>query len=352
MYTVSSERLIGSHAIKYHRLVKLINDEYYGCNSNKISLFIDVCDILKDIPMLATEINPYSIASSLINLCAHYRYFFTKFYHTDTVIYLIDSILYPNSINNKYILDYYKRSYYGYSKESYNVIQMGLDLVKTITPYIEDIHYQLTQYEFGVMVKHIIDKEYEAGRIYPAIILSKDIYNYQMVSNDATMVKILRPYKRNEQDVSYMVTYNNVYQKLFDARKVKHVDEIDNISPELMSFVMAASKMPERGLKSICALSNVVKKLSSCITSGTILNGYNTDIYYMLDQLSHAGLKIKDKFAIEQRFKAVDIENQYITFNSISPIKFEGMVNLYDPEAVKEISMKYFKDYPLDLNVL
>ena len=97
-----------------------------------------------------------------------------------------------------------------------------------------------------------------------------------------------------------------------------------------------------------------MKAISKAVSSGIILNEHTVDIDYIIKILSeHKLLDVKDPEYIKMRYKAIDIEYQYMIYmNDPKEQKFSKIVNLYDPVAVKEISMKYFKDYPLDLNVL
>ena len=60
-------------------------------------------------------------------------------------------------------------------------------------------------------------------------------------------------------------------------------------------------------------------------------------------------------FDLINRFKAVDtVYFQSIAYESLPDYKtdYTGMVNLYDPRGMQDINEKYFKAYPLDLEVL
>ena len=42
MYSISSEQIIGSYAVRYKTLVSLVNKHYAGCNDSVINIFIDL----------------------------------------------------------------------------------------------------------------------------------------------------------------------------------------------------------------------------------------------------------------------------------------------------------------------
>lgn len=346
MYTISSEQIIGSYAVKYKTLTNLINTEYAGSDANNISLFIDCTSMFKSITSQPVSCNnPYSVAASVINLCAHYRNFFEQYYQVSAKIHIIVSYVGSDSINAKNVPGY-KKSYSGNNPAVNQVIQDAIIILNTLVPYINDMEFISIPYEFGVYVYEVLQAKQE----YPALILTKDPYNYQLVSDDGYLVKVLRPRKENGEDVSYIIQAKNVYSAVCIARKVGYVG--NNLSPSLLSIVYALSRVPERNISSLHQLPSVIKGINSLAMSGVIMNERTTDIGYVCEMLGHKKLlKVNDIGTIINRFRAIDIESQWLAYGS-DMLKYEGILNLYDPEAVKEISMKYFKDYPLDLNVL
>lgn len=353
MYVVSSEQVIGSYAVKYKTLTQLINTEYVGSTANTINIFIDLTGIIRSVTSQpVTCKSAYSITASIINLCAHYRNFFKEYYNVHTRIFIITSIMDPASCINAKFVPTYSRFYTGNNPKINTLIGEALTMLEVLCPYIEDLAYYKTDYEFGVFVYDILQYELQnPHNIIPGLILSKDPYNFQMVSDDAFMVKILRPMKHNGEDTSFMINYANAIDAMLSARKTNHVDNC--LNPSLLSLIYALSRVPERNIASIHQIPSVIKALNNAVINKLIINDRTTDIEYICNVLkSNKWLNITDIRRISDRFNAIDIETQHSTFKYTAVFKYHGMVNLYDDNAVKEIAIQYFKDCPLDLNVL
>lgn len=352
MYTISSEQVIGSYAVKYKTLCKLINKEYAGSTATTINIFIDLTGIIHAITSRpVTCDSPYSITASIVNLCAHYRNFFRQYYNVDTIIHIILSDMNGECINSKYAPGY-SRSYMGTNDKINNMIDAGLRYLCILVPYIEDISFNVTNYEFGVFMMDILStQEFPTGRYPTSIVLSKDPYSYQLVLDSA--IKVLRPRKEDGEDLSYMINRSNVLAAMCQARK--SIFEENDLNPELLPLIYSLTRVPERNIPSIHQIPTTIRALNKAVDSKLILNYRSTDIEYICNVLkTNRWLNISDPMRIRDRFSAIDILSQYgVYINSATGrYRYAGMKNLYDPVAVKEISTKYFKDYPLDLNVL
>lgn len=349
------EQVIGSYAVKYANLIPLINKEYAGCDSDKLNIFIDLTGILNNIIVSeASNTNPYLIASKIINLCGHYRNFFREYYKTSTQIFLILSMIDNKSINKLYVPNYERHLYSSISFNSNNnKISKAISVLNVLVPYIDDFYMCESNYEFGVHVYDIIGHQMRNNEIIPGMIISKDSYNYQLVSPDDPLITVLRPKKNRGEDESFMVTNNSAIKEFCIANRSKC--EINTIDSSYLPLIAALTRMPERDIESLYKIPTVLKALSTAIDKGYILSQSGLGVEYVCDALiKNKLLKINDTFLVSSRFKAIDINTQYAVFsvNALPTLKYNGMVNLYDPEAVKEINYTYFKDHPLDLNVL
>ena len=347
------EQVIGSYAVKYTNLIPLINKEYAGCDSDKLNIFIDLAGIMRN--LIVTELsnaNPYLIVSKIINLCAHYRNFFREYYKTSTQIFLILSMIDNKSINKLYVPSYERRIYSPPSSNN-DKISKAISVLNVLVPYIDDFYMCESNYEFGVHVYDIIGHQMLNGEIIPGMIISKDPYNYQLVSPDTPLMTMLRPKKNRGEDESFMVTNNSAIKEFCIANRSKC--EIEDIDSSYLPLIAALTRMPERNIESLYKIPTVLKALSTAIDKGYILSQSGVDVEYVCDALiKNKLLKINDAFLVSSRFKAIDINTQYSIFsvNALPTLKYNGMVNLYDTEAVKEINYTYFKDHPLDLNIL
>lgn len=347
MYAIKSEQIIGSYAVKYSTLVPLINQHYAGSDATVINIFIDLATMFKTIAHGPVTTNSFSLAASIINLCAHYRNFFKEYYKTDTNFFLIFSNMDDSSCINKKFYPNYGRDIFGNNPSVNDSIIESMNLLDLLVPYINDIGFYKTNYEFGVKVLDIVS-HYSC----PNLIVTKDPYNLQLVSEEVGFVNILRCQKDKDKDISYIVDTSQAIPELCKRRKANLPDIW--INPSLISLIYALSRLPERNMSGLFQTPKTLKALSQAIQYGSILNERSVDIWYICKTLSeNKWLDVKDPNLVEMRFKAADIESQYFIYtHDPKEEKFNGIKNLYDPTAVKEISVKYFKDYPLDLNVL
>lgn len=357
MYTISVEQIIGSYAVKYVTLKDLINTNYAGSRDESINIFIDLGRIyqtLSGIPL--DNVDPIVITSSVINLCAHYRAFFDNYYGVSTKIFLIISDM-SNvvSINKQYVPSY-KKSMYGNNEAVNNAINQSVKYLELLVPYIDDIGLYQSYWEFGVIMYDILSYEHTTARNQsPSLIISKDPYNLQLVSDPGSIMRvdILRCKKDAGEDRSYIVNHTNVMKEICHVRNVAMKGQELNLNPSLISLIYALSRVPERDIPTLHQLPSVLKAISKAISDGVLMNDRTVDIEYVCDILSKRKLlNVKDPMQVQMRFKAIDIECQCIAYYSAEPRKYNGIENLYDPEGFKQISMKYFKDHPLDVNSL
>ena len=83
-----------------------------------------------------------------------------------------------------------------------------------------------------------------------------------------------------------------------------------------------------------------------------LLNGYNPSALNGITfELLFKDTSI-DYMDIRNRYNAIDLQNQTTIFKSRpdSSNVFKNIINLYDPDSVRNINSKYFQKYPLDLN--
>lgn len=352
---ITSEQIIGSYAVKYNKLVELVNNNYRNRNDTNINIYIDLGNIFKSISRFSyINIDPFSITASIINLCAHYRHFFSEYYKCTSKIFIILSDTTDNGINNRFVPEYCN-NIYSNNSEMNNTLKESLNYINMITKYIEDMILLVTNFEFGVIAYDIINKE-ALNNNKANLIISKDIYNLQLVSDnmeDDIRVELLYPKKNNGQDLSFIISSINLYNFFFEKRKVSI--DYNILKPSLISLIMSLSRTPERNIKSLYKIPNVINSINELVSRGLIMNTHSIDILYICNLLSKLKLiNIKDPEQILMRFNSIDIISQYTMYCEIIHIsdRYNGITNLYDPEAVKEINNKYFKKYPLDLNVL
>lgn len=340
---------IYSYYVKYARLTELINKEFAGSDATEVNLLIDVCDILCKVESYSKMYNvPPSndlvLMAGLINLVAHYRQFFKTRYGCTTKIWLINSV--GNTISPLYDKNYRSK----FPGDQYRIDDNIFD---EMCKYIPDVQYVTGRGDFVTIASFIMS--YHVTK-FPYIALTKDPYSFQLCAKDN--VWVLRPKKKNKDDVSYLVNqYNAIYyycQETF--RKIPSEKKFESYPTDIIGIIMAMSRVPTRGLKSMYSLDNVLNILDFRITNSSIPLKYPWDPNLFFNGLDHCtnGAINKDIPRLVNRFKAVDsVFFQVLGYKQMPESKtYNGIINLYDPKGMQEINEKYFKNYPLDLEVL
>lgn len=355
-YKLSIEQLIYMHRIKDAKLVSLIDSEYSKdpmySNITSINLFIDLYSIFNRLYGDNYDIENYNdISRNVLNMCISYRIFFRKYYDTHAIIYLIDS----NNcceINRKFYQDYNK----GYAgsiinnKKATEIIYHNREILNTLCPYLEDMTYIGSNYETGVAIYDIIRKNMTMNmHNNPNLLLTKDVYNFQLATISNIDLRILRPKKWNGEDNSYSINQFNALNT-YAYNRVNHVINTNIINYELLTYLMSITRMPERNMRSLISVPKAVEKLQKLINQNIIMNCRNTDIDRLTYLLCQDDINPINPIMVDFRFKAIDILYQHgIYITDPNANIYNGIINLYDPEAIKEINQEFFSSNPLDL---
>ena len=125
---------------------------------------------------------------------------------------------------------------------------------------------------------------------------------------------------------------------------------------DIIGIIMALTRVPTRGLKSMYSLDNALNMLDIRVANSSVPLKYPWDPNLFFNGLDYYvfGSINKDIPQLVNRFKAVDsVFFQLLGYKEMPESKiYNGIINLYDPKGMQEINEKYFKDYPLDLEVL
>ena len=90
-------------------------------------------------------------------------------------------------------------------------------------------------------------------------------------------------------------------------------------------------------------ITTAIGRVYKAITENKIINGYNTDINFVYNQLELFSIIDQDNFRL--RFNAVDLVFQYRLYCNMSESKdISWLIDLRDPDTVKSINNKYFTD--------
>lgn len=362
---MKDNRLIGevplySACIKYDRLKAIIDEEYKDYpHMNFITLFVDINSIVKsyfgDTKGREYEFEDYySIASGIINICAHYRQFFKTRYRMYCVVHLVYSNIQQKNVGSMFLKEYTNKLNLNNVK-MLKTLEDNINMLSILTPYLPDIQLSITdKFETGVMINDIINKEVSAGNVNPNIILTKDRYNYQLLmsNNDIT---ILRP-RKNEDDISYAVSKKSVIrQVLTDYWSYEKAASagFNNVNASWLSTLFVLSRLPDKGITSYVSIDKALNIIKKIVDDG--IYQVTSDFSFMANTVisKYYPKASNDYFIIENRYKGIDLGNAYMIFlNTSEANTYKGIVNLVDDNTVKEINNKYFVKNPLDLNAL
>lgn len=357
-----------SQFITYDRLTTIVNEACKNSNASMAHIYIDMHSLLKSmlVNIGNVRVSDYTVITScMINMAIHYKSFFRTRYQTDCKVFFIYSDNCPE-VNKKWVLNYNEKDWqlFHHSPVMTDIINKNIELMKILCPYINNVFFIHTEQETGVAIQHLmnINKDTETQE-YFNFIVSKDVYNFQLVYNDNTI--ILRPKryygesKTQSSDTSYYVSRSNIWKSILESRKIQYDFNV-LISPELTSLVLAISGISSRGIKATIGIKRTLQIIQKLINEYAMPNSYSADtnniaLIYMnaksrINTLSEAK-NYPDILIMENNFKAIDIAYQYDLFVNMSP-EFDTMgsylVNLYDPEGLKHINEVYFKNNPLD----
>ena len=343
---VVGDHILISYFVKYDVLSTMINSEFYNSDCEEVNIFIDAYSMIKSIYNLDPSqfIDRYSIASCIINACAHYRNFFWTRYKVTTKIWIV----YSDMSQSIYEARKFYPEYGNIFTDSINgpmlqMIKGNIDILNMICPYIPDIKFIYSHYEPGLVFGKIYISEYGNK---PSFIISKDPWNLQPVSQ-TNNIYMIRPMKKNGEDLSVLISNKNSLAYYAALRKVKSFPK--NIGPEYLPFIIASTRFPERNMKSLHNISSILKALSTLIDLNKISTGSVVYDTTGLCGILNSIIKNLKSYEIELRMNAIgyfNCMNRYIMSSLTDDI---SITNLYDTDSVKRINETYFSKVPLDL---
>lgn len=352
---VVGDHILISYYVRYDVLTEMINAEFYNSNCEEVNVFIDAYSMIKSIYKLDTSqfIDYYSITSCIINACAHYRNFFWTRYKVTSKIWIVFSEMTQSIFEARQFYPDYGNIFTDSINGPMNqMIKANMDILNMMCPYIPDVKFIYSQYEPGLVFGRIDSSEYgvnttkHIGTNVPSFIISKDPWNLQPVSQ-SNKIYMIRPIKKNGQDLSVMISNKTVMAYYSALRKVKYFP--GNIGPEYLPFIIAATRFPERNIKSLHNISSIMKALSSALELNRIPSG---NIIYDIDGLCNEINSIIGNiksYNIKLRMEAIGYNRCLYRYMMSPMIDDISIDNLHDPDSVKRINETYFSKVPLDI---
>ena len=325
---------------------------FYGkTDSNDVNVYIDVYSILRGLYSRGSNLevaDSYAIASCIINLAIHIRAYFNTRHMVATKIYIVYGGARPNSATITFGQYNVRNIELEESNQYLNqLIKDNMDVIKILCPYLYDI-FAVIDYEneFFTIVSNLIDVSKSEA---PNIIYSKDQLSYQLVAYKPYTF-MYRPKKRGNDDSSWVVTKSTLYNA-YRYGEMNLTKEFDvNLNVAAFSLYQSIAGVKSRSMPSIKNANTAAILLEKSVNEGLFNMGFNaTSVVHSISTMSGHPVFNQD---LINRFLAIDLIHQ-TTIYSISPHAIsvsEGIINLYNPQEIRNINDKYFQNYPLDLN--
>lgn len=349
------EPIINTHKIKYGILTDLVKNNIE--DGNKINIYINLDtifskfyskNVLEGISDLR-GLEAIALSSELINMAGHYRHFFHSRFNVSSKIFFYYSSRQPKfnaSILPSYALDMVQRKsvenamFHGLNEW----INSNIQLMNTIIEYLPETYLLVTDIVEPSMVPYHLMKNHENVDGLVHLLLSKDMYDFQLLSMPNTYALRLK------YDNSFMITKNNIYEIMCSGKDVKYKPSIP-ISPELYTFVLSVAGCRSRGLKGVdgCGYISTIKKIESLIENNKILNGYYHNISPLIKAM---GLEQHEE-EITKMFHTIDLRYQSIHLTPLAVEEIQNkLVDKFDIQSIEKLNDKYYPINPIDLTMI
>ena len=345
---IVGDHLMIAHYVRYDRLAELINAEFHNSNYNEINLCIDAYSMIKSIYKLQPNqfIDELSIASCIINACAHYRNFFWTRYNVTCKIYVVFSRMEQSIAEAKMFYPNYENIFTTERNPSMDVlIDRNMGVLEELCPYIHDVKFIHTRYEPGLVFGNVA----ESNKLIPTIIVSKDPWVLHVVSAYKN-VYVLRPIKSNGMDLSALINNSDLMAYYMEMRKTK-VSFYDSmfIPSERLPYIIASTNFPERKLPRLHLLPTISKLVTEANYNPHLVGVPVIDVKYFTEELCKSYNVNLKTFEIECRHNAIGYQPCFIRYIISPMVDNLDMINLHNPDQIKLINERYFSKVPLDL---
>ena len=344
-------RVVYTNYVRYDNLNNLVIPAYMNAQEpiNTVAVYIDLYSIFKSLYNENIIIEDYiALTSCIINMVAHYRDYFRRI-NTNSVFFIINSQNHA-FYNTQLVAGYNDKTYHMFCSNAKitDMIDNNHELLNLVCKYIDGVYYIKRTTESSVIMYDLMCK-YDPFNKYAHMVISKDIIPWQLCAYKPNTT-ILRPKKKNGNDISFIVTRDSLLPYYMSRKKNNAI--YNGISPELFTIIMGGSSCTDRNMKSLCNITKVIESLTKLITNNEIINAYAVDPMYVYTKMANNGLRISPYIA-STYFKALDVIHQQLIFmNTLESDYSIELVNLRNKQGIQEINNTYFRNYPLDLNRL
>lgn len=355
------EKILNTKKVRYDIMDKMFKNlkKTYGKQESTVNIFIDIPSTVKqlynpkNIELLSRTLNKsrYCIASTIINMAAHYRHYFaSRWCCYSNIFFMLNSLSDSNliSIDNNYKKNYYEKRI-NLTNEVFgnmnSIMKSNYNIIRIISDYLPHVYwFDSRNIDYRAQFNFIKNNLLEDNQLN--IILTTDQIFYQSALCDNTI--ILEPRGEN----TTIANRDNIIQLL--AGKTKTFEK----KPELLSI------NPEN----ITLLDLMVNQKDYDI-EGIRKFGYTKAILFLNKNEIDIGEPILNEISIQEIFKDILEEkeikiiqkNLNIFSNEILSQKNEKKLDIYfskidnfinEPFELRKVNEKYFERYPILLNYI
>ena len=269
-------KIIGKNKIKYSVMSNLIEGDIHNLKTfiiNGDSILIELHKFLDQNKDISGYEYMEVISSSIINIIAHYRYYFSLNGWYPKIFFLADR------------------------NDDNSTIRESMEVVSMILKYIDNTYFiDTTNLSTGVIIKYFLKTNKEN------LILTRDDFDIMHISKSTCIL-------RSNKDKSKFYSYHNWQEVLIK----NYQDEYSTISHELINMILCFSGAHGRaGVKGL-GYRTMLKKLANKISKSEIVNGSYSSIHDFIHDMGDSFKKYDLSNAIAN-FSEFDVNTNYSKF--------------------------------------
>lgn len=358
------EPILNMYKIKYENLNKMIKftsgkylNIFINLNSVLNSFYNSklVAPTLRDLRGKETLI----FSSEIINIIAHYRHYFWKYYRVPTTFY----IYYNNGNvpikNKKFNINYMAHQSVQRSENNPEFGQINklfnrnIKLIKMIIDYIYDAYFvESSNIDIGILMYKIIKDNNDPERVN--LILTRDKYDFQLLRSNNYIDGIIKT------SLIYMVPKHIQWMDASDIiKKVSKIDSSTEYRPEIydryityLGLLYAIGGLSSRSLTGVKGIGE--KKAFRLIHNyWKDKNFFSNNITsFLIDDILSQNSMLNCTDYITNQYKSIDIEfgiNYLLSESDNFYLSEEIYKNRYDNESIMELNNRYYTNNPINL---
>ena len=304
-------KIIGKNKIKYHIMTEILDKE----NTKKLkSLLINGDSILLDLHDYLSNFNKkdsnifmndiiYSISSSIINIIAHYRYYFLNYDEYPNIYFCAD-------INDEH-----------------EYIKKAMEITKIILKYVPCAYFvDTTNLTTGIVMKYFMSNKRN-------LIITRDEFDLMLIDKNTTVIKA-------NKDKSKAYGYDTWQQSMFND---KYKPEFEIVSYKFLNMIECFSGTRNRiGVKGLGNRS-IVKLISKGLKNGYIEDMVYSNINDFISDMKNIISKYDASNAI-YNFETYDINSNYPTIitKAVSKRLDNNIEDKFSKKDLIMLNTKYF----------